>query len=936
MNATPQKYTTDWKLKLLAYLHDPPHKPKGIKDHEDQRKSFLLRFGLTDDDDDTAHLKRTSDWQAAAADRLIFPDPKKSGLRVDWEESWLEFRHPLGGGQLHPKNFPPTAAQLEKELTHALEASAIPDSTDWKRFFIIAWRLWPELAARERNPHLAYLVADTRIPDHTLWHHNSLAAAFATCHDQPAFLLFQIGPVQDFIAQARKTQDLWSGSYLLSFLTAQAILAVADGFTLPDGQFIDGVGPDCIIFPQVRSLPLADHHWHKQHYTGNLELRASHPNELLSPNIPNRFLALVPADRAHELARAAEHAVKTTWREIANSVRTFIDEQLNGQCPDWAKFWDEQIQRFPVIDWVAHKWSDSRTAISLAKANVPPLPGGWENHPLNHTYIWAHQCIPQQHKESFGPESNSAFAWALHFAMTEWKLHAHKKARAFRQWAEPTTWQNRRVPKDHLDGKNEVLGGADHERFWTILRNHPLLGEKTTDHPDAERHFTGAQCYGALSVVKRLWLRTYLSARKDSNSGFFDFDAASEARKNFRSVVEISSGRSDPIFHGESDEVIEKLKPEESYYAVLVMDGDDMGQWLSGAKAAPLINSLANEAADYFKKHWPNKNGGLPAADKVTRPISPGYHAALADALSTFSLYCAGPIVRAFGGQLIYCGGDDLLALLPARTAIECAHALQLAFRGIDPQSPDAHASPTVKKVLLGLFEFPAPGFVLCKTDAGSKSSLKPNWPLLVMGPLATVSAGIAIGHVRSPMQDIIEAAREAENTAKSLEGKGAFCITVLKRSGEAVSFSARFRDNIISVWNELETGVYGLSSRFPHRYGELVKALVVTGHHPTDTSNVSSSHKTLKGSKPQTKPSPSDFTGYVPSWDDILKESIQTELRHVLHHQGNMNISEASEVAKRWIGALTSALTPRDFLHFWLVWAFVSKLVKPQRNSQP
>ncbi len=39
-------------------------------------------------------------------------------------------------------------------------------------------------------------------------------------------LKLQIGPVQDFIAQARSTRDLWSGSYLLSWLMAAAINAL--------------------------------------------------------------------------------------------------------------------------------------------------------------------------------------------------------------------------------------------------------------------------------------------------------------------------------------------------------------------------------------------------------------------------------------------------------------------------------------------------------------------------------------------------------------------------------------------------------------------------------------------------------------------------------------------------------------------------------------
>ena len=36
-------------------------------------------------------------------------------------------------------------------------------------------------------------------------------------------LLLSLGPVQSFIASARKTEDLWSGSYILSYMTEKAI-----------------------------------------------------------------------------------------------------------------------------------------------------------------------------------------------------------------------------------------------------------------------------------------------------------------------------------------------------------------------------------------------------------------------------------------------------------------------------------------------------------------------------------------------------------------------------------------------------------------------------------------------------------------------------------------------------------------------------------------
>ena len=44
-----------------------------------------------------------------------------------------------------------------------------------------------------------------------------------TQQNDACLLKLQIGPVQEFIAQARSTRDLWSGSYLLSWLIAAGL-----------------------------------------------------------------------------------------------------------------------------------------------------------------------------------------------------------------------------------------------------------------------------------------------------------------------------------------------------------------------------------------------------------------------------------------------------------------------------------------------------------------------------------------------------------------------------------------------------------------------------------------------------------------------------------------------------------------------------------------
>lgn len=277
-----------WRRKLLAFLHDPPHKPFRIAGHEDARGPLLRQVGLSEADIDA--WQHQPDWWAAAADR--FPFPRSGVCVVDWKtDGHLEFRHPLCGSRLVPPNQPrQRSATAESWLEDVLRGLPLGDA-GWREKFFRLWRFWPERAAREKNPLLAYLVADTRIPDHTLWHHNGLVSALESTCGQPAFLLFQIGPVQDFIAQARKMQDLWSASYLLSFLISKALATVALCS-----------GPDTIVYPSLRGMPLLDWWWKNEpglfpDVCFELGKGRLHPNELLTPSLPNRFLALVPGGR---------------------------------------------------------------------------------------------------------------------------------------------------------------------------------------------------------------------------------------------------------------------------------------------------------------------------------------------------------------------------------------------------------------------------------------------------------------------------------------------------------------------------------------------------------------------------------------------------------------------------------------------------------------
>lgn len=106
-------------------------------------------------------------------------------------------------------------------------------------------------------------------------------------------LLIALGPVQDFIAQARRTRDLWYGSHLLSELNRVAAHALADG------------GAE-LIFPALTK--------------GDAQLQPClaplRPDGTFPQNIANKLLAEVPSGvDPQQIARAVRDAVTRYWRD---------------------------------------------------------------------------------------------------------------------------------------------------------------------------------------------------------------------------------------------------------------------------------------------------------------------------------------------------------------------------------------------------------------------------------------------------------------------------------------------------------------------------------------------------------------------------------------------------------------------------------------------
>ena len=119
-----------------------------------------------------------------------------------------------------------------------------------------------------------------------------------------SLLLFQLGPVQSFIAQAETLGDLAVGSSILSEVTAAAIKSF-DGWQ------------NALVFPSPKDNP---------------ELKG----------IPNRFLMFVPKGRGEEIAEVCEKAARGKLKDIAKKMSIDADKK---------EAFDEQVKHFLQITW---------------------------------------------------------------------------------------------------------------------------------------------------------------------------------------------------------------------------------------------------------------------------------------------------------------------------------------------------------------------------------------------------------------------------------------------------------------------------------------------------------------------------------------------------------------------------------------------------------
>jgi CRISPR-associated protein Cmr2 len=455
-----------------------------------------------------------------------------------------------------------------------------------------------------------------------------------------------IGPVQGFVAQARRSKDLWGGSFLLSWLSAVAIASVRSQhddnqimFPLPDENFMAAVTGDTTLCPK-------------------------------QGGIPNRFKGMTAQVAVDFPAKDVIKTVQLAWQQLAelvwhNDLAPFFAKHSECNLQQSRQIWDRQVQYIWEISWVL---TDDPSVSNLLDRRknwrnhyAPPEPGdkcmmmaGWqelsgENHAKKRTAFWEklRQSMAKGKTDLEEAEQLCALGFIkrrfAHY-FSEFNFDAGQatssstlKQIKLRGWsfANVSATQQDYDPT-HVPSLPYLAALPYMRSAYQKIAEQPELTSSYQRFADKSHKQLGlAGRFVQFNSLDHLSQKTPLPSWVNHLDGISFYPASLMAGKNYQDLPVQDIERSFHAFNQHAD-----LAPASPFYALLIMDGDSLGSQMSD----------------------PAKQQGISRALNAFTQDAPA-------------------IVQQHDGFLIYAGGDDVLALLPMDTAISCARALALVYQ---------------------------------------------------------------------------------------------------------------------------------------------------------------------------------------------------------------------------------------------------------------
>ena len=543
-------------------------------------------------------------------------------------------------------------------------------------------------------------------------------------------LIFSFSPVQGFISTSRKPRDLFTGSFIISYLT-QKLIEETDL-------------KDKVIYPVLKEN-----------------------SQKILANYGNKFVAVVE----EELCQEVKEKFEEIWRKICSEVWKGLKLNVNGEVEE--QFWCQVNSYFDVfcicLDFInIDKWKE---ILELTEEEIEGISG--DNYAF--TYDLAERVmgakkswrpyIPivdslRYERESKGeikeiyPDGCTMCGERLHLAF-DWQkkgeIFDEKEARHIRNGERlcGVCLVKRFAVKFYF--KDEFNRGNDNEDldFWHYPSTEEIAGikfkkrlkEKLEEEPNEEIKADLQNLAELLEDTPYIIKKPIVKLENVPNldSELFRRDGWEGLFHDMENML--GKEKTDKIKEN-LKKLLQKLKEKyglehkNPYFAILISDGDSIGDWL-GIKSTIRKETLSRE-----------------------------FHYSFSKMLSDYARDIAN--LEDFPKQMIYAGGDDVMALLHPFDAVKYAHECAQIFKA------------KFKKLALE-------------------------------GKEPSVSAGVLITHAKMSLQKALEETRKLEKKAKSVEGKGAVCVGVMTRNGNLRYF--------VSKWNKLNL-YYRLVKAFREKEG--------------------------------------------------------------------------------------------------------------------
>lgn len=759
---------------MQVFLHDPMDKALRIQGHEERAGRIADAFGIGTASKSDVGL---FDIIAAGLDRANLPGYSPNDTQngaVDFAEH-PQITHPIAPGRLIFSEKFSSADQTNRQIVDIIHQDTASTDVRWDKqtyfnylFFVLRRRLIVENAG-----NLGFLwnriPADSRIPDHSIWNHAAMVSAIHTCVRESdlhrvSMMVFSLTPVQPFITKTRKLRDHWVASVMLSWLSFEGIR-----------QVMNLLGPDHVLYPSLQDQPLVESGL-AEHF-GRLLLDCQERTGLFRDktvaSFPNKFVFLAPAGQEQAIAADIQKRIKSCWEEVARTVLKWMDKDN----PDLEEIFQRQTANFWQFNWAgAHlvdlkhrdmvdtlferqKFNDIFETIQAFSRTYPDADYVYPvTHSLVQSVMAASKNVPFSDR---APEPGIKCPVCGEFEI----LHGMSLK---------------------TDDPGEYKNGAD--RFWKRIAGR--AGGSLIKEGEALCGICAIKRLGPLALAIHDKTHILNDIFKDESFPSTTEMATFEYRESLRKQGKLppcrQNGELDPMekdmIEGWHDDGQDTGGSEtDLYYAILMMDGDKMGDLVNGTTIAAkwkhvlhpeLVERYTKNRLTTYRQLWVDE-GYL---DKQ-RILSPALHATLSESLGAFSLHVVPRIIRQCRGRLIYAGGDDVAAVLPLSRAFEAADQIQQAYR-------------------MPFITLSENGIQSLDCEAGSEN------PILSMpgkGDGISISGAILICHHKQPLRGALEEAhRLLDQAAKEKQGRNAVAIRLKKRSGQFRDFAVNWDDENI------------------------------------------------------------------------------------------------------------------------------------------